>query len=384
MKTCLVTTAQPVDYSRFYHREAATLAAHGLAVTLVGLPAVGRPAAIPGVTLQPVVLPSGVRKTTRLQPVRELVEAGRPDVCHCFDPWALRVGLDIKRRRPAVKVIYDSTELFPAVYRDRADLSWPVRAFAGAVVRSVERRAAREADAIIETNATRAERFRRLGREPLLVRNYPPRPTRPLADRPPTGCIVWTGLVSYPRGFDVLLKAFAEVAPGFPVARLEVCGRFDPGTDIEHWAQEFLRARRLADRVEFSAWLPYSELLARLEGCDVGVILLQPGRENDYTGQPNKLFEFMAAGLALLASDFPEIGPVVSETGCGLAVDPTSPGAVADALRELLADPARAAGMGRLGRAAVEREHNWDAAAARLTELYDRLLDPAGTPGAGR
>ncbi|MFO7676222.1 MAG: glycosyltransferase [bacterium] len=376
--TCLVTTSQPVDYSRFYHREAATLAAAGWAVTVVGLPAEGEVEPVPGVTVMPVVLPSGRRKLGALDAVAGAAGSVNASVYHCFDPWALRVGLDIRRDRPGARVVYDSTELFPAVYRDRSDLSWPVRLAARAAVRSIERRAARQADAIIETNATRARRFQRLGREPVLVRNYPPRPARPLPDRPRTGRIAWTGLISYQRGFDVLLRAFAATAAEFPSARLIAVGRFDPRSDIERWSREFLRGRGLADRVEFRDRLTYPELLAGLEGCDVGVILLQPGRLNDYTGQPNKLFEFMAAGLALVASDFPEIGPVVRKAGCGLAVDPTDTVAVGDALRALLSDPAGLDRMARQGRAAVEREHNWDTAAARLIEVYDRLA--AGEP----
>jgi glycosyltransferase involved in cell wall biosynthesis len=379
--TCLVTTSQPVNYSRFYHREAATLAAAGWAVTVVGLPVGGELEPVQGVEVRPVALPAGIRKLGALTALAGAARSVGADVYHCFDPWALRIGLDVKRSRPAVKVIYDSTELFPAVYRDRADIPWPARVAACAAVRAVERRAVRQADAIVETNSTRAERFRRLGREPVLVRNYPPRPSRPLPDRSRSSRIAWTGLISYQRGFDILLRAFAGVAAGFPSARLLVFGGFDPQSDIGDWSREFLRDRELTGQVEFSRWLPYPELLAALEGCDIGVILLQPARLNDYTGQPNKLFEFMGAGLALLASDFPEIGPVIRETGCGLAVDPTDLPAVTGALRTLLADPGQAGRMARQGRAAVEREHNWDTAAARLLEVYDRLsADGTGVP----
>jgi len=383
MNVCLITTAQPVDYSRFLPREAATLAGDGFNVTLVGLPAGSNPRSVPGVTLCPVVLPAGMRKPVTLGPMADAVRQARPAVCHCFDPWALRIGLALKREDPGVKVVYDSTELFPAVFRDRTDLAWPVRAAATAAVRHLERRAAREADVIIETNATRAERFRRLGRTPVLVQNYPPRPTRPPAANRDVNRVVYTGMMTRERGFPVLLEAFSAVAGEKASARLLVIGRFDPRSDIETRTTHFIKEHGLADRVRFEPWLAYDRMAKELERCGVGVILLQPERENDRTGQPNKLFDFMAAGLAVLASDFPEIGPVVRREGCGMTVDPTDAGMVSSALVRLLTDPAEVAKMGRRGRAAVEREYNWDTAAARLIAAYREMLGHR-PPGAGR
>lgn len=381
MNVCLITTAQPVDYSRFFHREAATLAGSGYDVTVVGLPSATDPTPIPGVTLRPVNLPAGIRKQFALGVMAEAVRRTRPGVCHCFDPWALRIGLAIKRRNAGVKVVYDSTELFPAVYRDRPELPGPVRAAAAAAVRSLERRAVREADVIIETNATRAARFAKWGREPVLVHNYPPRPTGPPVATRDVSRVVYTGMVTRERGFPVLLEAFADVAGRVASAQLLVIGRFDPRSDVEARSADFVRTRALASRLCLQPWLPYEQMALELDRCGVGVILLQPGRENDRTGQPNKLFDFMAAGLAVLASDFPEIGPLIRQERCGVTVNPTDARAVSAALVRLLADPEATLAMGRRGRAAVEREYNWDVAAARLIAAYDEML---GTRTTGR
>jgi glycosyltransferase involved in cell wall biosynthesis len=82
----------------------------------------------------------------------------------------------------------------------------------------------------------------------------------------------------------------------------------------------------------------------------------------------------MAAGLPVIASDFPLWREIVEEAGCGLLVDPKDPQAIADAMQWILDHPEEAAEMGRRGRAAVEARYNWEAESAKLVSLYRRLL----------
>ncbi len=82
----------------------------------------------------------------------------------------------------------------------------------------------------------------------------------------------------------------------------------------------------------------------------------------------------MASELPVVASDFPVWREIVDEVDCGLLADPTDPIAVADAIEELLADPERAAAMGRRGRQAVLERYRWEPQGARLVALYSGLL----------
>ena len=84
----------------------------------------------------------------------------------------------------------------------------------------------------------------------------------------------------------------------------------------------------------------------------------------------------MAAGLPVVASTIPRWQEVVEGVGCGLAVDPRDPVAIAVALERLLVDSDESAAMGRRGRQAFLSTFNWDAEAARLLSLYERL-EPA-------
>src|SRR5262249_57463491 len=100
--------------------------------------------------------------------------------------------------------------------------------------------------------------------------------------------------------------------------------------------------------------------------------------ENYRHGQPTKIFEYMSAGLPVLASDIPVCRRVIEPAACGLLADPLNPDAIASALRWLFDHPAEAAEMGRNGQRAVAERYNWESESRRLIATYAEL-QPLGT-----
>ena len=92
---------------------------------------------------------------------------------------------------------------------------------------------------------------------------------------------------------------------------------------------------------------------------------------------PHKLFDYLAEGLPVVASDFPLWREIVQESGAGLVVPPDDPEVVADAILDILDDPDTAAEMGERGRRAVSDHFSWEAEARSLLALYDDLLPPS-------
>jgi glycosyltransferase involved in cell wall biosynthesis len=86
------------------------------------------------------------------------------------------------------------------------------------------------------------------------------------------------------------------------------------------------------------------------------------------------LFEYMAAGLPVIASNFPLWKEIVTGIGCGVLVDPLKPTEIADAIEYLLTHPAEAEQMGIRGREAVERKFNWECEQHKLLQFYESLL----------
>ena len=116
-----------------------------------------------------------------------------------------------------------------------------------------------------------------------------------------------------------------------------------------------------------------------LRCCFAGLVVLQPTRAYRES-LPVKMFEYMAAGIPVIASNFEPWRRVLTEFDCGICVDPTDPGEVAAAIRELDSDRARAQAMGLRGHEAFLRQLNWASEEANLLKLYCALVGgPAET-----
>jgi glycosyltransferase involved in cell wall biosynthesis len=102
------------------------------------------------------------------------------------------------------------------------------------------------------------------------------------------------------------------------------------------------------------------------------VVLFLPA-PNHINAQPTKMFEYMAAGLPVLASDFPLWRELVTANGVGVLADPLDVDGIVRAAAGLLDNPVDSAAMGRRGRELVERTQNWRVEAQRLIGFYDEL-----------
>lgn len=105
-----------------------------------------------------------------------------------------------------------------------------------------------------------------------------------------------------------------------------------------------------------------------------GIVIYQPA-QNHYEAQPVKMFEYMAAGLPVIASGFPFWKTIVEETGCGVCVNPQDAIAVRKACVYLLNNPDKGQEMGRLGREAVVNKYSWTSEEKKLLELYKSLIE---------
>jgi len=91
------------------------------------------------------------------------------------------------------------------------------------------------------------------------------------------------------------------------------------------------------------------------------------------------LFEYMAAGIPVIASDFPLWRQIIGEAGCGLLVDPQDPQAIALAMEYLLSHDSEAEAMGRCGRQAACELYNWKSEERILLNFYSELLEPGAS-----
>jgi glycosyltransferase involved in cell wall biosynthesis len=140
--------------------------------------------------------------------------------------------------------------------------------------------------------------------------------------------------------------------------------------------------RDVADRVRVEAPVPPADVVRYAAAADVGVIPFPNTSLNNFHGLPNKIFEYIMAGIPVVGSDFPQISHVIERYDTGRTFDPDDPGSFVRAVKAVLEDPERHAELRRNARAAA-RELNWEREARKLLAIFD---DVAGHTrlGSGR
>jgi glycosyltransferase involved in cell wall biosynthesis len=163
------------------------------------------------------------------------------------------------------------------------------------------------------------------------------------------------------RGTDVVLSATAEAFPRVRDMRVIVFNSFTEHAD--GYGEEAFRRRvdqlGIGDLVDLKEPIPLRSIPAILQTCDAG--LIGYGRRLGEGSLPNRLFEYMASGLAVIAPSYAvEIKSIVEEEQCGLLVDFEDPDDVARAIVFLGEHIDQCQAMGKRGRIAFESRYNWE------------------------
>ena len=95
---------------------------------------------------------------------------------------------------------------------------------------------------------------------------------------------------------------------------------------------------------------------------------------NHINAQPNKIFEYMAAGLPVIGSNFPMWRDLFEKNSCGICVDPTNPKELAEAINYLKEHPEEAKAMGGNGKTLVRETYNWKAEEVKLFYFYQKFM----------
>ena len=276
------------------------------------------------------------------------------DIYHFHDPELLPYALKLKRN--GKKVIFDSHEDVPSQILDKDWIPAFLRRVISGVYKRYESHVVKRLDAVVAATPHIAEQFKGRARRVEVVNNYPKLDDitfhdRPFAERERIVC--YAGGISEQRGEKVMLEAVEGL----------------DGTLILAGDHEKVRTGKAV----YTGKLNREQVNELYGRSMVGMVTLLP-MANYIHSQPIKMFEYMAAGLPFVASDFPLWKSIVEENGCGICVDCGKTDEVKVAIRQLLDDPSKAQEMGRNGRKAVETKYNWGIEEEKLVSLYRDLL----------
>src|SRR5690606_16985319 len=185
--------------------------------------------------------------------------------------------------------------------------------------------------------------------------------------------VVYVGNIAEIRGIVQMVRAMELIRERAPKLRMSIAGAFsDPSL------QDRVASMPGWQSVDFLGWQPREGIAELLRGAVAGLVVLHPTRSY-MEAYPVKLFEYMAAGIPVIASDFPLWREIVGSARCGLLVNPLDPEQIAEATLWLLEHEKEARAMGVSGAEAVRSTFNWDKEAEKLTALYSRLSSQQGS-----
>jgi glycosyltransferase involved in cell wall biosynthesis len=349
------------------------LARLGYRVTLVA--PVDRPRQERGVE----ILPTGLRgKTARLFGVHRLLRRLRAvdaDIYHFHDPELLP-WMTLFRRLSGKRVIYDVHEYYPESVVDSNYFGWrPLSRLAGLAFGLAEPLLGRSLDGVTGVTPPIVERFRGGRARVVTARNVLALESLSAqlepVELPSPMTLVLGGVMDRNRLMPELVEALAILAAHWPELSLLAIG--DLATD-PYGAELLAQARRLgvSDRFVVRPRVPWATLQAYIARSAVGLVLYHD-RQNNRLGLPNRLFEFMAHGVPIIASNYPLLAEVVTEARCGILLENGRPATIASAIEAVLRDPAGARQMGERGRAALLERHHWGIDLAGVAALYEQL-----------
>ena len=144
--------------------------------------------------------------------------------------------------------------------------------------------------------------------------------------------------------------------------------------DLVPSLKEMVRKLDLSERVKFISTVPWEEMMRYTKAADAGLSLDKESNINYRFSLPNKIFDYISAGIPVIAGSLPEVSRVIAENKCGIIIAKVTPEEISKALKELKDNPEL---LKRLkGKAVIASESiNWNCESAKVIELYKSILN---------
>lgn len=363
IRICHLTSAHLQTDTRIFYKECQTIAASGYDVTLIVQHQKDK--VIESVRILSLDKPK-TRKERMTKTVKQAYKRAlecNADIYHFHDPELIPVGLKLKRK--GKKVIYDVHEDVPRQILSKHWIPTLLRKIISLFVERIENYAAKKFDYIITATPYIRNRFLKINRNTIDINNYPIltelfSPYNKWDNKEKAVCYI--GGIGELRGIYEMVDAI-----GMTPYSLLLAGKFVSTTE-----------RDIASRK--SGWSKVIELGYKnreevkkiLSNSVAGLVVLHP-IINYIDALPVKMFEYMSAGIPVIASNFSLWKKIIKEANCGICVDPLNVDEIANAITYIIEHPQQAKQMGENGRKAVEEKYNWEQEGKKLIKIYEEL-----------
>jgi glycosyltransferase involved in cell wall biosynthesis len=367
VKVCILTSVHSAFDIRIFHKEAMTLAKHGYDVTIIAQH--DKYEISHGIKILSLRRSKNRldRMTSNLWLLYRKSLKVNADIYHFHDSELIPIGILLSYL--GKKIIYDIHEDVPKDIKEKYWIPLRIRSILSRTISLLEIVAAKTFSGLIAATPSIASRFPPI--KTVVVQNLPvlqglkQKYAYPYNQRPAS--VVYLGSLTEVRGPKEMITAM-EFLPNSLEAKLTLAGTFSSSS-----LENEIRQLPGWNRVDFLGWIDRLTVRELLGNARIGLVLFHPV-PNHIESQPNKIFEYMQAGIPVIASNFPLWRQILEGAGCGLLVDPFDIKAITGAIKWLLEHPKEAEHMGRRGRDAVEKRYNWEAEGKKLLAFYGHLI----------
>lgn len=283
---------------------------------------------------------------------------------HFHDPELMLSGLLLKWR--GHKVIYDAHEDLPKQILSKPYLGRTSKFFLYWMVVFVEKLVCGRFDSIVTATGCIAKKFEKINKNVTVINNYPllsELKEESSFDHVKKGSFFYGGSISRIRGLLEMVGAIQGEC-GYKLALVGTFNEkklFDEVKELDGW-----------NNVHFYGQLSRSDMSSISSSSSAGLVLFHPS-PNHVDSQPNKLFEYMAAGLPVICSNFKGWKQIIEDYECGLCVNPNDVNDIKKAMDYIEENPKSAKQMGVNGRKMIKSKFNWDVEKQKLLDLYEKL-----------
>jgi len=370
MKICHITSVHIPFDTRIFHKECRSLAEAGYEVHLVVMHK--KDEIVDGIIIHavPVRKSKIMRMLFTTWDVYKKAMNLKTDLYHFHDPEMIPFGLLLKLH--GKKVICDVHEDYPDYIKYKDNIPFIIRNPVAWVTGLVERLSSGFFDSIITVTPRIYNRFKPLNDKTCMICNFPF-----LDELSPDNCgvkwesrtdsVAYIGSLTLDRGLKEMLQATGIAHKKIPV-KLILGGSF-PNERVKHHIETMPEF----EHVEYPGFISRKKIGEVLLRVKAGIVFTHSNSNHKFAYM-TKLFEYMSAGIPVIASDFPLWREIVESAGCGVLVEPMNIEALAEAIIYVLEHPAEAEEMGRRGRKAIEEKYNWNNENVKLQSLYSNLL----------
>lgn len=355
IKVCHVTSAHDVEDDRIFLKECVSLVKHDFEVYLVekgktydkeGVHIIGF-GDVPNNRLKRMIYGGkrAIKKAIKIN----------ADIYHLHDPELLLYAHRLKNKGKIV--FFDSHEDVPAQINDKGWILKPLRPLVAKLYRCYETYIVKKIDAVITATPHISEQFAYRAKRIEVINNFPVFDDIQYHDTPFSereAIICYVGRIDESRGEKIMVEAMKKVD-----GTLLIAGDHEILT-VPEFGIEYLGK---IDRTGVN--LLYGKSI-------VGLCILKP-TQNYYYSQPIKMFEYMAAGIPFICSNFPLWVQIADESGAGVCVDPSDPVRLTEVINDLLLNRDKAEKMGRNGYQYVINKCSWSIEEKKLISLYNKV-----------